>query len=87
MEDPFKRSYIVLYKFLLYKSRQKGGSKVDILAGNNLAPTSQTTDAGKYCQRNNRNWLLWEYTIKMKSGAEQKSWPEISWKKLHLMTF
>ena len=25
--------------------------------------------------------------IQMKSGAEQKSWPEISWMKLHLMTF
>ena len=46
----FKRSYMVLYISLLYKNRQKGGSKVDILAGNNLAPTSQTTDAGKYCQ-------------------------------------
>ena len=25
--------------------------------------------------------------IKMKNGAEQKFWPEISWMKLHLMTF
>ena len=25
--------------------------------------------------------------IQMKSGAVQKSWPEISWMKLHLMTF
>ena len=62
-------------------------SQVDILAGNNLAPTSQTTDAGKYCQRNNRNWLICEHKIQMKSGTEQKFWPKISWMKLHLMTF
>ena len=61
-----------------YKNSQKGGSKVDILAGNSASPvnqTSQTTDAGKCCQRNNKNWLSWEPTIQMKSGAEQKFRP------------
>ena len=51
---------------------------MDILAGNSASPvnqTSQTTDAGKCCQRNNKNWLSWEPTIQMKSGAEQKFRP------------